>query len=393
MKLKRIAYALPFILSTCTYAQNLVAVIQFTEGEISTEAPSQTEPTGNIFKTIESATGYSIALDYTGTVWSSGNNNKGQLGVGDKRKKTSWQNTGLTNISKISANSYAHALALGENGDLWGVGYNTMSQLGILGDSINKTNWTKLSLSKIVEISAVGDDFSLALDSSGNVWVTGANDDGQLGLGHNNNITTWQKTPISDIVAIRAGGYHSFVLDSSNNLWATGKNNKGQLGLGNTNNVNSWTLSATNVKSINSVHYNSSYIDSNDDLWFAGDNYNGQSGLSHKNNVLTWEKVPLSVKVKEFKFGRVFSGFVDYNDDLWFSGDHSSGAFGDESKTSSNVFFKSSVSNVNFFSAGDYFSFYQDKDFITYGTGDNYYGNLGLGDTNQRNVYTETKAP
>jgi alpha-tubulin suppressor-like RCC1 family protein len=80
---------------------------------------------------------------------------------------------------------------------------------------------------------AAGGYHSLALDSSGNVWATGLNDHGQLGLGDTDNLNTWtQVTALSGIVSIAAGEYHSIAIDSDGHVWAWGYDSTGQLGDG-----------------------------------------------------------------------------------------------------------------------------------------------------------------
>ncbi|HEX3019717.1 MAG TPA: hypothetical protein VHP36_05425 [Chitinispirillaceae bacterium] len=79
-------------------------------------------------------------------------------------------------------------------------------------------------------IKKAGTDHSLLL-SNFEVWATGDNWHGQLGLGHNNNCNLFTKTVYGNTTAIASGGCHSMLV-SWGNVWATGNNRQGELGLG-----------------------------------------------------------------------------------------------------------------------------------------------------------------
>src|ERR1035437_10385236 len=82
---------------------------------------------------------------------------------------------------------------------------------------------------------AAGFDFSLYLDSNGNIWGVGNDTASQLG---NNSIhTEHYATPVqvlnlTGVQAVSAGDYHSLFLKSDGTVWAVGYNASGQLGDG-----------------------------------------------------------------------------------------------------------------------------------------------------------------
>mgnify|MGYP000882079777 CR=1 FL=1 len=91
---------------------------------------------------------------FTGeTLWSWGNNNHGQLGLGDDTYRSSPVQVGsLTNWKLISCGTY-HSLAIKTDGTLWSWGYNYLGSLG-LGDDTDLsspvrigslTNWKLIS--------------------------------------------------------------------------------------------------------------------------------------------------------------------------------------------------------------------------------------------------------
>jgi alpha-tubulin suppressor-like RCC1 family protein len=94
----------------------------------------------------------------------------------------------LKDIIAISAGNY-HVLALDKYGNVWAWGYNNEGQLGdgSLAESPIPVRVEKIRagygyLTNIIYIDA-GFDYSTAIDSFGNFWVWGYNNNGQLGLG------------------------------------------------------------------------------------------------------------------------------------------------------------------------------------------------------------------
>jgi alpha-tubulin suppressor-like RCC1 family protein len=82
---------------------------------------------------------------------------------------------------------------------------------------------------------AMGVGHTLALDDHKCLWVFGANDCGQLGLGDaTDRYEPCQLTSIPFCTAIACGAEHSLVIDVQQGLWAFGNNQYGQLGIGNT---------------------------------------------------------------------------------------------------------------------------------------------------------------
>lgn len=77
------------------------------------------------------------------------------------------------------------------------------------------------------------------LQNNGVLLATGCNEQGQFGIGNNNNSNSWIQVA-EDIQKIAAGKQHSIILKTDNTLWATGNNDFGQLGIGNTISSNVW---------------------------------------------------------------------------------------------------------------------------------------------------------
>eukprot|EP01080_Neovahlkampfia_damariscottae_P010521 gene10521-3043_t len=192
--------------------------------------------------TIEIAVGssHSIIISSNFDVFSFGLNGDGQLGLGDYTNINSpKKNLILSNASKICA-GYFHSMVLLQNGTVYTFGHNTYGQLGDKS-LVSKPNPVPLYSNNydIISISA-GNYHSMILKSNGKVFVFGYNSEGQLGDNTliNKNIPTYLPFKNSDIIKIAAGDRTSFILKSNGQLYGFGYNPHGQLGTGSTTPIN-----------------------------------------------------------------------------------------------------------------------------------------------------------
>ena len=137
---------------------------------------------------------HTVALRNDGSVWSWGRNLYGQLGNGtntDSRipvQVVDSLGTGLLEGSIGIVAGYQHTISLEDTGTIWTWGKNEYGQLGN-GSDTNSTIPVRVldsdgesSLSGIAEISG-GWDHTIALRDDGTVWTWGRNTSGQLGNG------------------------------------------------------------------------------------------------------------------------------------------------------------------------------------------------------------------
>lgn len=133
--------------------------------------------------------GTHYAINTAGEVWAWGSNSLGELGVGTKMEVTTpIKVSGLTNVKDIRT-SYYHTLFLLANGDVYGAGSN---QQGQIDPATSATEYLTPHLvsgvSGITSIDA-GDQFSMAMNQSGQVYGWGYNSDWRLGVGHQSPVT------------------------------------------------------------------------------------------------------------------------------------------------------------------------------------------------------------
>ena len=145
-------------------------------------------PTTSVKNVFTSSTSFHLfILTKDDSLYIMGKNDHGQLGTGDLISQKIPTKLKLDISSKVVkiATGRSHTLLLLANGTVLGTGSNLFGQLG-LGDGKTATKdymkFTPLPLENIVDISA-GENFSMACSRTGQLFVFGHPEFGQLGLG------------------------------------------------------------------------------------------------------------------------------------------------------------------------------------------------------------------
>lgn len=195
-----------------------------------------------------------------GDVYACGVNTGGQLGQGDiTARDLPTKISGLSNVVKLvvsqSSENPTTCFAITSSDALYGWGYNTQGQLG-LGDLIDKTTPQLISGSwQDVAINCSNGGTSIAIKTDGTLWTAGNDAVGETGQGTpGTDRPTWtQVGTVSDADSCYAWGANAvgslYYIDTSGNVFGTGANTQGQLGVGDLINRSSFTqaLSITNV--------------------------------------------------------------------------------------------------------------------------------------------------
>ena len=365
---------------------------------------------------------HTLALRSDGTVWGWGDNYFDQLGQGASSAITFPEPvavTGLTGTFTAVAAGDEHSLALRSDDTVWAWGQNNYGQLGdtVLDNDGNYITYSDVpvqvtGLTNIKAIAA-GAGFSMALDTSGNVWVWGRNDSGQLGNGTSDTYTidptTELPTPtatqfkvlvtptkiksLSNITGIAAGGYHALAVDNTHTVWAWGLDGCGQLGDGVTVGSDCITattpvvtapktasgfLSGLSVSSVAAGSYHSLAIMSDGSVEAWGANGSGQLG----NNSTTDSPIPVVADtltgVTSLAGGSAHSVALSGTAvSTW--GSNYFGQLGNGNESDSDVPISSVLSGAAGVTAGEYFTVAWKSDGTVWAWGDNSDGQLGNG--------------
>ncbi|KAL0477281.1 ultraviolet-B receptor [Acrasis kona] len=184
--------------------------------------------------------------------------------------------------------------------DIYVTGNNTNGQLG-LGDRRCRYKFTKLCNVKIKEISC-GSSHTVILTEGDKLWSCGWNDDGQLCL-HDNlerKLLTHIPHNIKGIDQIKCGNYHTLVLNLNKELYTSGYNAYGQLGNGGNMATNHLKKVLVNflVKSIFSCSAHTIILSECGKVYGSGCNGSGQLGTRHKEDDDKLKHIEIKTKGK-----------------------------------------------------------------------------------------------
>jgi len=180
-----------------------------------------------------------------GNVWAFGLALSGQLGHGSSKvdlgdHKEPRSIIGLQNLKgsvvQVEAGVH-HSAALLDSGEVfvWGDGHSGQIGGGNMFDEATPVKLEELSGQSIRHI-ACGGSHSVFVNNFGQVWATGLNSHGQLGVGFNQTTTAEpmkvEALKNQDVVRVSAGWQHTLVLTREGELYSWGHGLCGQLGLG-----------------------------------------------------------------------------------------------------------------------------------------------------------------
>jgi len=255
--------------------------------------------TGTNWASVSAGSMDTLALKTDGTLWSWGDNDRGELGLGDNAPRTVPTQVGTDTSWASIASGWYHSLAVKTDKTLWSWGDNGAGQLG-LGDETRRNVPTQVGTDTNWASVTAGSNHTLAVKADGTLWVWGYNYSGQLGLGDSGSGTD-RNVPAqvgtgTSWASIAAGNDHSLAVKTDGTLWAWGDNSQSQLGLGDggggTNrNVPTQVGTGTSWAYVVAGRFHSLAVKTDGTLWGWGYNPFGQLGVGNNTN----QNVPTQV--------------------------------------------------------------------------------------------------
>ncbi|KAJ3383352.1 hypothetical protein HDU92_004253 [Lobulomyces angularis] len=277
-------------------------------------------------KSISLGSNHTILLSSTGSVWSCGLNDFGQIGFNEDVS----QSLVLKEAELVKGHSFLkascgwnHTLLMDSEGSLFSLGNNEFGQLGINKSELKNFSYGafklfRVDITKKVTFISSGYRSNVALTEDGEVFVWGQNKHGELGKlidnelegikdvnkklwpgkkGMKNTASVIYKPKIiafpEPIIQVEIGQYHTLALSQSGRVYMQGKNNKGQLSI-NPLEVKSCELpfelklKGISVSSITAGWSTSGALSTEGKVYFWGRNDLGQLGTI-RNTVDCWQ--------------------------------------------------------------------------------------------------------
>jgi len=256
-------------------------------------------------------------------------------------------------VKQVSS-GYNFSVIIDTNDDVWVMGANNHGQLG-MGDVRYINSFTRLPGIKARSVTC-GSSFTFLIssDPDGAVWAFGNNKYGQLGLDtHESIVTSPRQVPGLRAKAIGAGIGHAVLIDLDGTVWVTGCNHKGQLGLGYAGgSKRGFTRLSLQAESVGAGGAFTMLIDPSGDLWSFGYNKNGKLGLgSDSEVVVTPTRVP-GIKAKSVSCGWSHALVITPDKTVLATGLNLHGQAGLGSTSGTDVFTPVGVSEAKMISVG-----------------------------------------
>ncbi len=258
-----------------------------------------------------------------------------------------------------------HNLAMNRDGQWYGWGANQYGQLGLGHKNNPVATAAAVGVTGQWRSIAAGRYHTLAINKSGKLYAWGRNNQGQLGTNNTTDASSPQAVQglgtSSVWIAVSAGEDFSLALNTDGRIYAWGSNANNKLGLNNTGVTRK--LTPFLIPSNNSLFVkiaagkNSSVALKGDGtVWTWGSNSSGQLGRSTSNP--TPAGAPYAIAASPFRdiaIGGDFCLAIKDNGTLWSWGANGSGQLGDNSATNRTAPVQVKVNSVylnNYFSIG-----------------------------------------
>jgi len=387
---------------------------------------------GTIFdnvRAIDAGGFHTTFIKNDGTLWSTGQNDNGQLGDGTnaiRNAPVQVSDSGGNPHDEVVAVSagYKHTVFSKSDGTAWTMGWNFYGQLGngANGSSADRSNPVQVKsslggyVSEIVDVSA-GAYHTMMVKSDGTVWGVGRGSHGQHGVGSTQRTEAVQTEDpnggtLYGVSKVEAGGSHTVFLKNDGTVLAAGSNTNGKLGDGTSGSdrksppvqvINTNGTAFTGVIGI-SAYQNSFYVKDDGTVWAAGNNGSGQLGdgttanrsnpiqvLHDASSMAPFPQISIkAISANDYQTGYYHTVYLKGDGTVMAAGFNYYGQLGDGTTTNKSNPVQvvdgsgNPMSGVVGIAAGQYHTVYLKEDGSVWAAGGNNYGQLGDGTTTQR---------
>lgn len=291
---------------------------------------------GHTFSTIAGGSEHTCAVDSVGSAWCWGRDNKGQLGNGHVPTDSLVPApvSGDHTFTRITA-GLEHTCALDARGRAWCWGRNTEGQLGDLNVLVEAPTPIQVTGDHTFTALEAGYSHTCGIDTELQAWCWGSNSDWQIG---DDGDLGGRLVPVAvagdhDFVQIDPGQLHTCALDTEGKAWCWGDNFGGQLGAGDPPVSDQAAPIAVvddhEFTDLAADLYQTCGIDTESNAWCWGLNSSGELGINSFDN---WSFSPVAVHggnaYDTIVSGRHFNCAVATDDETWCWGENGFGQIG-----------------------------------------------------------------
>ena len=233
-----------------------------------------------------------------------------------------------------------HTITLSNDGTLHSFGNCGTGQLG-LGHNDDVSLPTPIPNLPKINLISCGGFFTVCVDYEGCIWSFGENNCGQLGTGNKTDFNFPQKLlDIPPVVSVSCGYEHTLIITNDDYLWSWGRNDRGQLCLGDTKYRSKPQKSSfSNISKISAGSTHSLFQNNKEEIFSCGKNNYGECGLGHFNHPrITPSLIPdAPPNIVYFVCGDLQSLFLDCEGNVFSVGNNEYGQLGLGHNTAQNV--------------------------------------------------------
>ena len=278
-----------------------------------------------------------------------------------------------------------HTITLSDDGSAHSFGRNEEGQLGLGHNNDVSLPTPILNLPKINQISC-GDYFTVCVDVEGFIWSFGENTYGQLGTGNTTDYNFPQKLQeIPPVLSVSCGSKHTLIITNDSNLWSCGSNEFGQLCNGDiVNRSKPQQTSFSNISKISAGWDHSLFQNNKGEIFSCGYNQHGGCGLGHFNDPQITPSLihNLPSNIVHFVCGCYHNLFLDSEGNVFSVGYNAQGQLGLDHNTDQNVLNKiPNIPPIKIISCVGSSCYLIDFEGNLWCFGFNEFGQLGDGDT------------